>query len=157
MKPTIAAMLCCGSLLAGSLEIGVRKLNLAKSKFSSGPPPRSRIPRIEPEGESLRYTREDVTPEGKPSSGGGVARFDGMDYPQNAIPFADTLSSVRIDTLTTEHTCKKAGKVVRTVRDVLSAGGNVLTRTMGGVNERGQKVSNVMVFEKQRASVPLTP
>lgn len=73
------------------------------------------------------------------------------------MPFADTLSSLRIDTLTTEHTFKKAGKVVRTVRDVLPAGGNVLTRTMGGVIERGQKVSTVMVFEKQRASVPLTP
>ena len=44
---------------------------------------------------------------------------------------------------------RKAGKVVQTARRVVSADGKTMTITTTGVNETGDRINNVGVFDKQ--------
>jgi hypothetical protein len=49
----------------------------------------------------------------------------------------------------TDATLKKGGKVILTTKVVVSSDGKVRTLTMTGTNAKGQKVNNVVVFDKQ--------
>ena len=117
--------------------------------FVSGPPVglQRRILRIKPAG-GLRYTREDLTFDGKITVGGDTAWLDGKDHPQSAIPSADSLYAVRIKTRTVDFTFKKVDKRILTFHDALSTDGKTLTRSAQGVNGPGESVSNVMVFDR---------
>jgi len=64
-------------------------------------------------------------------------------------PDYDTIALNRVDANTNQATLKKDGKVVQTAKVVLSAGGKVRTLTLTGTTATGQKVNNVMVFDKQ--------
>ena len=44
---------------------------------------------------------------------------------------------------------KKAGKVVSTVKRNVSKDGKVMTLTAAGTNANGEKVNNVIVYDKQ--------
>jgi hypothetical protein len=48
-----------------------------------------------------------------------------------------------------EVTRKKAGKVVSTATSVVSKDGKTRTLTEKGVNAKGEKISNTLVYEKQ--------
>jgi hypothetical protein len=62
---------------------------------------------------------------------------------------ADMISVKKIDDHTREVTIKRAGKVLVTVRDSLSADGKTRTGTMTGTNAEGRPVNNTVVWEKQ--------
>jgi hypothetical protein len=75
--------------------------------------------------------------------------FNGKDVPVKGSPSYDMTSAKRIDANTTELIRRKAGKVVQTARRVVSADGKTMTITTTGVNESGDRINNVGVFEKQ--------
>ena len=129
--------------------IGSWKLNIAKSKFSPGPPPNSGTIKYEPVGQGIGVTTEGVNAEGVHSATHYTANWDGKDYPILGSPTADTVSLKRIDRYTTERTDKKGGKVVGTLRRVVSQDGKTLTITTKSTNAKGQAVNNVIVYEKQ--------
>jgi hypothetical protein len=64
-------------------------------------------------------------------------------------PTADTVSLKRIDARTTERIDKKGGKVVTTLKRVVSQDSKTMTVTTKGTNPEGQATNNVIVFEKQ--------
>jgi hypothetical protein len=66
---------------------GTWKLNVAKSKFSPGPAPKSLTVKWEAAGQGVRLTSEGVTADGKPMSGGYTANYDGKDYPMVGCRF----------------------------------------------------------------------
>jgi hypothetical protein len=55
----------------------------------------------------------------------------------------------RIDAYTTEVVGKKAGKPSVTYRRVVSKDGKTLTLRETGTTGKGQKVNNVLAYEKQ--------
>jgi hypothetical protein len=77
------------------------------------------------------------------------AKTDGKDYPLTGVPNADTISVKRIGANTIETTWKKDGKTVMTTRGVVSSDGKTRTVTFNGTNAQGQKVHNVVVYEKE--------
>jgi hypothetical protein len=130
--------------------IGTWKLNLAKSKFSPGPPPRSGTTIFEPAGEGLRVTAEGIDAQGNPTKVDfGVIFFDGKSYPVTGAPAYDASSYKRANDSTVEYTRTKAGKVVQTATFVVSADGKTRTLTTTGVDEKGQKIDNVAFYDKQ--------
>lgn len=134
--------------------VGTWKVNLAKSKFSPGPPPRSRTVTIEQAGDGWKWTIDLVDANGNRSTIVETPKFDGKDYPRTGSPTppsdADTIALKRIDAYTIEETLKKAGKVVTTLRQVVSKDGKVRTATvMTGTNAGGQPVRDVLVLERQ--------
>jgi len=78
-----------------------------------------------------------------------TTNLDGKDSPVTGNPNADTIAVKRIDARTLETVSKKGGKATITGRIVLSADGKTRTNTQTGTGANGQKVNNVLVFEKQ--------
>ena len=77
------------------------------------------------------------------------ANYDGTDYKFVGSPDADTITLKLLDANTTEATLKMVGKVMQTTKAVVSADGKTRTLTTSGVNAKGQKVNNVLVFDRQ--------
>jgi hypothetical protein len=137
------------SAQGGDPRIGTWKLNVAKSKYSPGPPPQSQTLKIEPSGQGEKVTSEVVNADGTNTTTQYTANFDGKDSPLTGSPIADMVSLKRIDARTTERTDKKGGTVAQTIKRVVSADGKTMNVTVKGKNAQGQEVSNVVVFEKQ--------
>jgi hypothetical protein len=128
---------------------GTWELNVAKSQFYPGPPPRSQTRTYESDGQTVKQTSKGVNAEGETTEVAYTAKYDGKDYPITGNPVADTISLKRIDDATTEATLKKDGKVVSTTTRVISKDGKELTFTTDGKNAKGEPVKNSLVFDKQ--------
>jgi hypothetical protein len=156
MRPRLGMLLFLTLLVSVGVQaqndplIGTWKLNLTKSKYSLGPPPKSQIIKYEPYGgDGLKITTDGVDAQGNSTHTETSAKFDGKDYPLTGSPIADTISMKRIDANTTERTYKKAGKVTSTSRRVVSRDGKTLTLTNKGTDAQGKPTSSVAVYDKQ--------
>lgn len=129
--------------------IGTWRLNVTKSTYSPGPPPRSNTLTVEAAGQGIRVTAKGTDAEGKPTATQYTASYDGKDYPVTGNPDWDAVAFKRVDAYTLEFTRKKAEKVVQTGTNVGSKDGKTRTVTSKGINARGEKISNVAVYEKQ--------
>jgi len=127
------------SAQASDPRIGTWKLNVAKSKYTPGPPPQSQMLKIEPSGQGEKVTSEVVAADGASTTTVYTANFDGKDYPLTGSPMADMVSLKRIDARTTERTDKKGGTVAQTIRRVVSADGKMMNVTVKGKNAQGQR------------------
>ena len=144
-----ASFMGAASAQTDARSYGTWKLNVAKSKFSPGPGPKSLTVKWEAAGQGVRLTSEGVTADGKPMSGGYTANYDGKDYPMVGSPVADTVAFRKIDANTVERTDKKGGKVVQVLTRVMAKDGKSMTVTTKGTTPKGAPIHNVSVFEKQ--------
>ena len=146
----VATALPQAGLAQSNPLIGTWKLNLAKSKYSPGPPPRSGTTIWEAVGQGLRNTNEGIDAQGNPTkTDAGVISFDGKSYPVTGSPAYDAVSYKQLNASTFESTRTKAGKVVQTLTIVVSPDGKSRTNTTTGVDEKGQQVNNIAFFDKQ--------
>ena len=129
--------------------MGTWKLNLEKSKYSPGPPPKSLTAKFEPAGKGVQLTTEGIGPDGKPTATGYTANYDGKDVPLKGSPLADTVSLKRVNALTTTRADKKGGKVVVTYKRVVAKDGKSFTVDIKGKNPKGEPFHNFLVFDKQ--------
>jgi len=129
--------------------IGTWKLNLAKTKYSPGPPPQSGTVTYEAVGQGYKIIVKGTDAEGKPINSQFTGNFDGKEYPVSGNPDQDMTTMKRIDAYKIEFTRKKAGNVVATVTSVVSKDGKTRTVTEKGVNAKGEKFSNIVVYDKQ--------
>jgi hypothetical protein len=139
-----------GALAQNNSFAGTWKLNLAKSKFSPGPAPKSATVMIEAKGDALSTMVTGDAADGTPQHWMYTAGFDGKDNPISGTnPYGDTASRKRINATTIETTMKKGGKVTTVNTLVLSGDGKTLTVTVKGTDPQGRPVSNVQVYERQ--------
>lgn len=134
---------------AGDAGLGTWKLNPSKSKFNPGNPPANFTTSFEPAGKAVKVTMTNVAPDGKSSVSGYTAEYNGKDVPLTGSRVADTTALRRLDPYTTERVDKKGGKVMQTLVRTVAKDGKSFTVTVKGVNEKGEKVDHVAVFEKQ--------
>src|SRR5690349_5696167 len=144
---TILLVLGTG-LYAADPAAGTWKLNLAKSKFSPGPTSQSATITYEETPDGIKRTGETVAADGSKTSFEYTARYDGKEYPVTGSDLYDGISFKKIDDRTVTATLKKGGKVVSTARRMVSRDGKLLTITVTGTNAQGQKVRNVLVYDK---------
>lgn len=137
------------SAQAADPVIGMWKLDVAKSKYSPGPPPRSLTLKFDPAGDGVKLTSDGVGAEGQGTHTEYTAKYDGKDYPLTGSALADTVSLKRLDANTAERTDKKGGKVVQTLTRKVSSDGKTMMVTVKGTNPAGQPVNNALVFVKQ--------
>jgi hypothetical protein len=142
------AVLSAQGMKDANPRVGSWTLDVAKSKYSPGPAPKSQTLKIEAVGEGERVTSESTTATGK-TVVVYTANYDGKPYPIKGSETADTVSLKRIDSHTSERTDSQGGKVVQTFTRVVSKDGKTMTVTIKGTNAQGQPVSNVVVFERQ--------
>jgi hypothetical protein len=142
--------------------LGTWKLNVAKSSFKPGPGWRSqtRTYSLQPDGAVL-IIWTGVGGHGEPMHVSFVSRLDGKDYPMKGSANYDTLNGAAVDAFTVKSEEKRGGSLggsfhpsqpneragiaIRT----LSADGKVMTITDEGTNRKGEKFSQVLVFERQ--------
>jgi hypothetical protein len=131
--------------------IGAWKLNLAKSKFSGSPPPRSTTLTFAGEGESLTNTAETIDARGHATRTVFMHVYDGKPHPTTGAAGGvfDATTYNRVDSYTVNFARSKAGKVVQTGSNVVSADGKTLTVTTAGIGASGQEISIVAVYEKE--------
>jgi hypothetical protein len=130
--------------------VGDWHLNIAKSKYSPGPPPKSQAATYETAGQGYKVSVKIEPASGSAQEWSYRSNLDGQDTPITGNnPNADTIAVKRIDAHTLESVMKKGGKVTTTQRNVVSADGKTRTVTTTGTDGQGQKVNNVAVLEKQ--------
>ena len=129
--------------------LGTWKLNVTQSTFTPGPGWQSqiRVYSATPSGVSVAWTGIDA--------GGETMRvhytyaYDGRDYPMAGSASYDTLNAVRIDERTVRSEEKRDGKTVGIAVRTISPDGKVLTIRDEGTNRKGQKFSQLLVFDRQ--------
>jgi hypothetical protein len=130
-------------------DIGVWKLNVAKSKYVPGPGPRSQTRTVVPlpDGKGVKVTIEGVSGSGKTINYTYTTNYDGKDSPLTGVGFpsdANTIAVKRISANSTTQTDKKDGKVILQVTRVVSKDGKVET-----IHGKGTDITNLVVYEKQ--------
>lgn len=147
--------------------IGTWKQNMEKSTYSPGPPPPkgSRSVRQYAAGQdgSIIAVTFNIDPEGLPSLGAiAAAKYDGKEYPQHTVAtLATSLSShvgprvertiayKSVSRYTVEIVQRQEGMVVSRSTRTVSRDGQTMTEHVDYTNAQGQRITNVLVFEKQ--------
>jgi hypothetical protein len=152
----LALMVSLGLWAQNDPVIGTWKMNVAKSKYSPGPAPKSGTTKISAVPGGIHIVANGVNADGQATVAQYTAKFDGKDYPIKATVAgkpnpnaADAESVKKIDDHTYEATAKVKGEVLNVTRWVISADGKTRTSTVTGKNAQGQTVNNTIVFEKQ--------
>jgi hypothetical protein len=136
------------SAQSSDTDSGTWVLNVAKSKFSTAAP-KSETRTYEVSGDSVTQRLDRVDSEGKALHVEVTAKYDGKDYPIKGNPEADTVAITRVDPYKTRATLKKGGKPVVHSERTVAKDGKTMTVKMKGTNSKGEKVDNVLVFDKK--------
>jgi len=130
--------------------LGTWKLNVAKSTFTPGPGWRSqtRTYRAMPGG-GVSVSWSGVGARGEKMRVSYSYGYDGTDYPMKGSANYDTINAVPVDAFTIKSEEKRDGKIVGIAVRTVSPDGKVLTITDDGTNRKGQKFSQVLVFDRQ--------
>ena len=124
------------------------KLNVAKSKFSPGPAPKSLTVTFSAAGQGVKAVIDGVAPDGTKIHWEYTANFDGKSYPVTGNGDGDMVVMKRVDANTIETAYTLKGKPTVVNRRTVSADGKTMTVTSTGTNAQGQKVNNMQVFER---------
>ncbi|HEY3458246.1 MAG TPA: hypothetical protein VGK64_26940 [Bryobacteraceae bacterium] len=143
----LAAALLASVVLAAQGEqnspfTGTWKLNVAKSKISPGPAPKSETVTIAPD---RKVSVETVDADGK------TINWSYNPAENTAVPIDGMENSTVVEKLsgnTVDHTWKM-GNGTETGHGVVSKNGKTMKYTLTGTNSQGQKVHGVYIFEKQ--------
>jgi len=129
---------------------GIWELNLAKSKFTNIPAPKSEIRTYEVTGQQEKMTAERIYAKGQVVISEFTATRDGKDVPYTGHQsLFDTHSISPVDSLTTYYTHKKAGKLVGDGTRVISKDGRTMTITFKGTGPKGQPIGATFIFDKR--------
>ena len=131
--------------------VGTWKLDLAKSKFTPGPAPKSATVVVEPEGKAkgIKVAVDAVNADGSPSKWGFTTERDGKEVPVTGNPAYDAATTTMATPTSGTTVYTKGGKTVMTSKAAVSADGKTMTLTGTGTDAKGQAVHNVMVYTKQ--------
>jgi hypothetical protein len=145
-----SAMVLSGSMaLAAENWLGTWKMNVAKSKATPGPGPKSQTLKFTASPAGITLSSEGVMADGSVRKGSYTSKFDGKDVPWAGNPDADMAAPMKVDDNTYTNTWKKGGKAVIQAKVVVSADGKTLTVTQDGKNAKGEAMSATAVYDKQ--------
>jgi hypothetical protein len=161
-----AAVFAQRPALSPNLIIGTWKQNMEKSTYDPGPPPRGL-------GSVRQYAAGDdgvvvaitlnIDSRGIPSLGAvSAANYDGKEYAQHTVatlasslgshvapPVTRTIAYKYIDQYTAEIVQRQDGQVVSVSTRTISRDGKTMTERFDYTDAQGQRVRNVLVFEKR--------
>jgi hypothetical protein len=146
----LSAVLAAPAFAQSDSQVGVWKLNVAKSKYSPGPAPTTATSTIEAAGAGTKVSVDQTLPDGSKRQYSFTSNYDGKDVPVTGTnPDADTVARTRVNATTVKTVGKKGGKVTTTQTSTVSADGKTRTVTTTGTNGKGQAVKNVAVYDRQ--------
>ncbi|HEX4240275.1 MAG TPA: hypothetical protein VHZ53_02615 [Steroidobacteraceae bacterium] len=153
MKKLLALLLlgltfAAGAVLAADAVVGSWTLNVAKSKFASGPAPASGT-RVYTEADGGYALDQKIT-----GSDGKEAPFkahykDGEDETVAGANGIDSIHAKKVNAHTWDFSMKSGGKEVGHVHRTVSADGKTLTVHNTGKQPSGATGDDTMVFDKK--------
>ncbi len=138
-------------LLAQTPLIGTWKLNLAKSKSSSGSLPKSLTRTVEAQGDKVKYSFEGTAADGNAIAWSFTVAYDGKDYPitgYGASGGADSIAIKQLSPTSFTATMKKAGDLILLTRVTVSKDGKTTTLVQTNA-PRKPPVHHISVYDKQ--------
>jgi hypothetical protein len=129
--------------------VGTWKLNLEKSKFASGPAPKSLTLNYQPDGQNFKNIAQGVDPQGNQVTGTYLHIYDGQSHPTTGVPGVDASAYTRVNANTVIFSRSKEGKLVAVGVIVISPDGKTNTVTNTGAGVTSGIGTDVSVFEKQ--------
>jgi hypothetical protein len=128
------------------VELGVWKVDLAKSKYYPGPPPISETRTFTRDKDGVKGVVLRRTADGREERIEYRADFD-QEYPVSGTEAYDAVKFRKIDAYTSDAVLSHAGRVFGTARRVISQDGRTMTITFR--QEDPSLVKNVVVYSKQ--------
>jgi hypothetical protein len=132
-------------------EVGIWKVNVAKSTITQGAGPKSATMKIEAAGAGVKMINDGVdAADGTVRHWESTANYDGKDNPVTGNPpnGSDMVARSRLNATTTKAVNKKGGKIISTQTRVMSGDGKTLTTTATDAAGQPANVA-VLVWEKQ--------
>jgi hypothetical protein len=128
---------------------GTWKLNLEKSTFGSRKPPKSEVRTytVTPAGTQVVIT--DIQPDGKQEVSKTLLTYDGKPQPITGSDNYDTVTTTRVGKNETTADIQRKGKVVGSLRRVVSDDGKTMTMNMKLDKADGSTELQMSVFDKQ--------
>jgi len=136
-------------LTQSNLLVGRWKLNLEKSKFSPGPPPKSQTLNFEGGGQELKNIAETIDAQGQATKIVFMHIYDGKPHPTTGNPLFDETTYTPVDDHHVKWVRSKAGQAVQTGSNEISSDGKIFIVSTEGIGPNGQPISSVAVYEKQ--------
>jgi hypothetical protein len=151
-----------GITLAGSLVLtqpvfpqsdpllGIWQLNVAKSKYSPGPPPKSQTWYIWDDEKTRKNSQVTIRADGVPEAVVIIHTYDDVPRPVPGQRTYDASAYRRVDDRTVSARYLQAGKLTATASWSVSQDGKTLTYTGTGIDQNGREVSQLRIYEKQQ-------
>jgi hypothetical protein len=130
-------------------SVGTWTLNVAKSKYSPGPAPKSVTRTYTQDAQGITLKVEGVAADGSPISQQSTYSYDGKDYPFTGSSSFDTLLVKPGDARNVTFTLKKQGKIIGTGTRTISTDGKILTLSNKLTDAKGIAREAVEVYDKQ--------
>jgi hypothetical protein len=134
-------------LAAESPFVGTWKLNTGKSRSTPGTAVKEMTVTFEAVGNEMKRVATGTDGDGQPINQDSTIAWDGRDHAIDAPGMTVAVKQVNDRTLSV--TVKQEGKVVDSVRAVVSKDGKTMTSYEKGQDPKGRKLDNTDVFEKQ--------
>ena len=144
----VALFAFAGTLFGQGPFVGTWKLDTAKTKYSSGEPPKDVTLVIEEQGDNLQVTATGTNADGSPLSVKYTVPAKGGDGQVQEGPY-DAVSSKAVSANVRENTYSKNGKQISSRRVVVSRDGKRMRSTVKGMDATGKAVAGTDVLEKQ--------
>jgi flagellar hook-associated protein FlgK len=139
-----------GVAMAADPLFGTWQLNLAKSKFSPGPAPKSMTRTYADSAQGkITLTVNTISAEGKSATATYTYKNDGKPYPVSTNADADMAAVTPVDALTVNFKQIKAGATIATGVRTVSKDGKTLTVAQKGTHADGSPFDDVMVYDRQ--------
>jgi hypothetical protein len=129
--------------------VGTWKLNVAKSSFDPGPPPKDGTIVIKKVGDKTSSTLNLELASGQKIVFEYTVSQDGTEAVIPGGGRVDAVSEYRINVRTVARNDKKDGMVVRAQYAVVSKDGKTMTSEIAAINAQGVPVNDIQIYEKQ--------
>jgi hypothetical protein len=130
--------------------LGIWQLNVAKSKYSPGPPPKSQTWYIrEDERTNRKNSQVTINADGGPSALVFIHIYDDNPRPVPGARGYDASAYARVDAHTINARYLKDGKAIQTGTWAVSPDEKTLTAGYTGTNANGQQINITAVYDKQ--------
>ena len=133
------------AMRAADPVVGTWHLNVAKSRYDPGPPPKSQTRIYREEDGGVKAVVITVYKNGNSDTVHYAANYDGKEHPVDGSPDTDGILMQRIDDYTAESVLTHAGHTIGTARRTVSRDGQTMTITF-----KGSEVNNTAFYEKEK-------
>lgn len=129
--------------------VGTWKLNIAKSTFGSETPPKGQTRTYTASPNGLHVVIEEEAADGKKTKTDVTITYDGKPHPVSGNPDYDSAAATRVDPYETKADLIRGGKVIGSLRRVVSQDGKTMTINIKIERANGSTDTALSVYERQ--------